>query len=386
MSTTDHKRAFRAPTDNDGGFYVHPNSLDDITLSNGTPGLQRIVATNQASAIGPYIVRGLDVTGNTTTFTVNAGEAVFKSGGVVSVVATGNSDITGSGNYLYLSNAGTITREATPVKSDTKLLIDYVVGSAWVCTKQVDGKTTLGHKDVDIVDGILSVVDSQGTGDTTINTTTGITTSAITATTGTIATLGSTTATITNLNATTLQGDIVGNAKNIATLGNVTAASGTFTTATVSTTPTAAHDVARLEDFKDGSFVVIPGLAGMALVSGVGVTPAWDVSSGATAPYWYIKVGSPLLASATWIFVVPLDAKTNGSVYLSRTDTGVAQVTDMDAVTWKHWTAAFGNGGSGSSWPASPRTMSPGDILSICGRSTTSSKYAACLTVKYSRV
>ena len=180
MSTTDHKRAFRAPTDNDGGFYVHPNSLDDITLSNGTPGLQRIVATNQASAIGPYIVRGLDVTGNTSTFTVNAGEAVFKSGGVVSVVAATNTSIGGAGNYLYLSNAGTITREATPVKSDTKLLIDYVVGSAWVCTKQVDGKTTLGHKDVDIVDGILSVVDSQGTGGTTINTTSGITTSNIT--------------------------------------------------------------------------------------------------------------------------------------------------------------------------------------------------------------
>ena len=146
MSTTDHKRAFRAPTDNDGGFYVHPNSLDDITLSNGTPGLQRIVATNQASAIGPYILRGLNVSGTS----VMAGEAVFKSGGIVSVVETTLAAIGGSGNYIYLSNTGVLSRSATLTKSDTSLLIDYY-DTSWHCTKEDAGIVTLGAKDLNVI-------------------------------------------------------------------------------------------------------------------------------------------------------------------------------------------------------------------------------------------
>ena len=156
MSTTDHKRAFRAPTDNDGGFYVHPNSLDDITLSNGTPGLQRIVATNQASAIGPYIVRGLNIVGST----IQAGEAVFKSGGIVSAVATA---LSGSGNYLYFNNDGTFTRSAAVTKSDTSLLIDYY-DTSWHCTKEDTGVITLGAKDVKVLGDVNATTGTITTG------------------------------------------------------------------------------------------------------------------------------------------------------------------------------------------------------------------------------
>jgi hypothetical protein len=327
MSTTDHKRAFRAPTDNDGGFYVHPNSLDDITLGNGTPGLQRIVATNQASAIGPYILRGLNVIG-TTSPQVQAGEAVFKSGGIVSVLTQSP---TGSGDYIYLDNSGNVTWTNTVEKSDTKLLIDYRNGGlTWTCTKENAGKVTFGHKDIDVINGAIAVKHTAGAYDTTIDTTTGITTSAITATTGTIATLGSTTATITNLNATTLQGDIVGNAKNIATLGNVGAA-----TMHCNTAASGTGDVTRWNELYLDSIVVNPVLTGTCSTADGDYITAWRYNTTAVNSWSTFSGMDSMNASATWVFKLPRGCPSQTVTLKSLYNpTGTDPITDLTTVKW----------------------------------------------------
>jgi len=382
MSTTDHKRAFRAPTDNDGGFYVHPNSLDDIALGDGTPGLQRIVATNQASAIGPYILRGLVYNGATVT----AGEAVFKSGGIVSVVAT---PLTGSGNYIYLSNAGALSMSSTLTKSDTSLLISYSVdnGTTWISTKQDSANVVFGHKDIDVVNATISVIDAPGaaahsTGkETTIDTTNGVTTDLLNATTGKI---------------TTLTGDMSGastyDITGLADLGTVTATTTGVLTASggISSLPVpdANGEPARYDELKNASELVIPVMTGQASY-GTYLGPAWTVGTGGPSVD-YANIAGTCAGSAyfaQWHFMMPDDAKDGTQVTWTvipngRCDlpNGVANLFNASGVfvsTLFRGTPAFINKSS---------ALSKGWSILIWGGSTNNSPYfAASIKFTYKR-
>jgi hypothetical protein len=395
MSTLDHKRAFRAPTDNDGGFFIHPNALDDLTLSDGTPGLQRIVATNTASAIGPYIVRGLDIVGTT----LQAGEAMFKSGGIVSVVAKTLAAIGGSGNFLYLDNAGNVTREGSAVHDDTKLLIDYYYSDAWVCTREDSMKACLGHKNLDVIDGTIAVKDTTGSGkETTIDSASGVSADAATitaltattmaATTGHITTLdgamaansnnitgvgtiSATTGTLTNLNATTLQGNIVGNSKNIATLGNLAAATATITSLTLAgdlamgsnkitglAAPAATTDAVNVASIQTTSFVVMPFFGGYAFESSDREPLAPLRNAGATPAIYTWGSSNNRTGSVTYAFVIPNDAAPGGAITIAAIDDNAAFVgTDLNGGwtlgAWYKKTTPVGS--------STPTTASPGD-------------------------
>ncbi len=150
---SDHVKDFRNPTDNNGGFFFSPNSLDDVTLQDGTPGLQRILANNITALWGPYILRGLDV----QSTVVAEGEAVFPTTGIVQIAETSLATIGGSGNYIYLTGAGVLSRESTLLTPTTsKLLIDVYESGAWYVMNSTATRTWL-NKDFRLVDSDLTV-------------------------------------------------------------------------------------------------------------------------------------------------------------------------------------------------------------------------------------